>query len=336
MLKSDAGHTLTDAELKKLEQRITQVYQEAADDMSKDIKAYFEKLEEREEKTRKLIGTIVNGKEYTEEDFLQWRLNQIGRGERMEALRDKLAQRVTEANEVAVSYINDTTPGIYSLNRNYANYTIEQLSDSIDFALWDEQTVKRLITEAPDLMPSYPAAKAVKRGIDLAYGKTQITKQVTTGILKGESIKKISDRLQTNIPTMERDSAVRAARTAVTGAQNAGRLDSFKAAEEAGINIRKTWMATLDNRTRHTHQKLDGQTVDVGDSFEVEGYSIQYPGDPGGAPEMVYNCRCTMIREIDGISATDGYRRTKNEETGETELVKWMTYDEWVESKNGI
>ena len=58
------------------------------------------------------IGTVQNGKEWTEQDYKQWRLNQIGRGERFEALRDKMAKRYTKANETAVAYVNDATPGI--------------------------------------------------------------------------------------------------------------------------------------------------------------------------------------------------------------------------------
>ncbi len=116
------------------------------------------------------IGTIVNGKEFTAQDYKQWRLAQIGRGARFKSLQKRIAERYTEANQTAVSYVNDVTPGIYSLNRNYAAYTIESAAGNVGFDLWDEQTVKRLIVEQPDLMPYYPKDRALKRGIDLAYG----------------------------------------------------------------------------------------------------------------------------------------------------------------------
>lgn len=92
----------------------------------------------------------------TEEQYKQWRLAQIGRGKRFESLRDKVAERMTNANAAAVAYVNDATPGIYSLNRNFAAYTIEQVTGDVGFDLWDEQTVKRLIAEQPELMPYYP------------------------------------------------------------------------------------------------------------------------------------------------------------------------------------
>lgn len=131
------------------------------------------------------------------------------------------------------------------------------------FDLWDEQTVKRLIVEQPDLMPYYPPKRALRRGIDLAWGKKQITASVTSSILQGRSVKGMADDLQTRILEMNRSSAIRTARTAVTGAQNAGRMDSYHAAEKMGIRMKKEWLATLDNRTRHAHAVLDGQqTVD--------------------------------------------------------------------------
>lgn len=325
----DEGHRLTDKELSALEKRISSVYSETAKELQKTIDDYFESFAKRDEEMKELIGTVVNGKEWTEQDYKQWRLAQIGRGKRFEDLRDKLAERMTKANQTAISYVNDATPGIYSLNRNYAAYTIEQVAGDVGFTLWDEQTVKQLIVEQPDLMPYYPEKKAVKRGIDLAYGKKQITSTVTSGILQGKSIKGLADDLQTRIPTMNRDSAIRTARTAVTGAQNAGRQDSYEAAVKMGIEMEKQWLATLDNRTRHEHAMLDGQTVDYDEPFEVSGYKLMYPGDPSGAPEMIYHCRCTMIAKVKGVNTSNALRRDRYG------VLPNMTFSQWANSKRG-
>ncbi len=329
MPKPDAAHRATDDELAKLERRIARLYREAADDLQETIEAYFEKFKKRDEEMKALIGTVQNGKEWTEADYRQWRLNQIGRGQRYEELREKIAQRMTNAHETAIAYVNDATPGIYSLNRNYAAYTIERVAGNVDFTLWDERTVRRLIVEQPGLMPYYPKAAAVRRGIDLEYGKKQITKCVTSSILQGKSIKGISDDLQRYIPTMSRDSAIRTARTAVTGAQNAGRQDSYNAAEKMGIKLKKEWLAALDNRTRHAHAMLDGQKVDPDKPFKVDGYEIMFPGDRSAPGYLIYNCRCTMVADVDGVDTSDAMRRARDPETGESVLIKNMTYQEW-------
>lgn len=330
MATPDLGHKLTDKELAKLERRIAKLYREAGEELQETIDAYFEQFKKRDEEMKALIGTVQNGKEWTEADYKQWRLNQIGRGERYQAMRDKVAHRVTDANAVAASYTNDATPGIYSLNRNFAAYTIESVAGNVGFDLWDEQTVKRLIVEQPGLMPYYPKDRALKRGIDLAYGKKQITASVTSSILQGKSIKGMADDLQRRIITMGRSSAIRTARTAVTGAQNAGRMDSYAAAEKMGIKLKKQWLATLDNRTRHSHAMLDGEKVDQDKKFSN---GCRFPGDPQGPAWEIYNCRCTLVADVDGVDTSTGQRRAKNPVTGETEVISDMTYSEWAEQK---
>lgn len=324
--KPDEAHRRTDQELSALEKRIAAEYKKAAQELTEKIDAYFARFQERDAAEREKL----EAGEITQQQYTQWRLAQIGRGKRFEALRDRIAERMTRANEVSAAYINDRTPGIYSLNRNYAAYTIEQqVGRDVGFDLWDEQTVKRLIVERPDLMPYYPPKRAVKRGIDLEWGKRQITAQVTSGILQGESIKHIADRLQDNIPQMNRDSAVRAARTAVTGAQNAGRQDSYQQAAEMGIQVEKQWLATLDNRTRHDHAVADGQTVPKEEPFLVGGYPLMYPGDPSGPGHEIYNCRCTMIAKVKGVDTSNSLRRDRYG------LLPNMTYAQWEASKRG-
>lgn len=333
MATSDLGHKLTDKELAKLERRIAKLYREAGKELQATIDAYFEQFKKRDEEMKDLIGTVQNGKEWTEADYKQWRLNQIGRGERYQAMRDKVAHRVTDANAVAVSYTNDATPGIYSLNRNYAAYTIESVAGNVGFDLWDEQTVKRLMLEQPDLMPYYPPKRALNRGIDLAYGKKQITASVTSSILQGLSIKNMADDLQKRITTMSRNSAIRTARTAVTGAQNAGRMDSYAAAEKMGIKLKKRWLATLDARTRHSHAMLDGEQVAQDKKFSN---GCRFPGDPQGPPWEIYNCRCTLIPAVEGVDASTAQRRARNADTGQTEVISDMSYAEWAGWKKSV
>ena len=329
MAKPDYAHKMTDAELSKLEQRIAKLYKEAADELTDTVKAYFEQFEKRDAAMKEKL----DAGEITEQHYKQWRLAQIGRGKRFVALRDKVAARYTSANETAITYVNDKTPGIYSINRNFTAYTIEKVCKNVDFTLFDEQTVKRLIVKQPDLMPHYPPERAVQRGIDLKYGKQQITASVTSSILQGKSIGKIADDLQSRIQDMNRVSAIRAARTATTAAECAGRLDSYLAAKDMGIAIRQEWVATLDGRTRHAHAAADGQVVDVDKPFVLDGYHLMYPGDSSAPGYLVYNCRCTTVAVVDGVGTGDTMRRARDPETGQNALVEDMTYDEWVKWK---
>lgn len=326
MPKPDAAHLQTDKELAKLEKRIAKIYKEAADDLQKTIDDYFAKFAKRDAKQK----ARLEAGEITEQEYKQWRLAQMGRGERFKALQSRVAERYTEANETAVRYVNDATPGIYSLNRNYSAYTIEKVAGNVGFDLWDEQTVKRLIVDNPDLMPYYPPEKALNRGIDLAYGKRQISASVTSSILQGKSITGIAKDLQTRMSDMNKSSAIRTARTAVTGAQNAGRMDSYVAAEKMGIKLKREWVAVIDKRTRHAHAMLDGQKAEMGKPFKVDGEEIMFPGDTSAPGYLVYNCRCSLGAVVDGVDDSNAKRRVKNHETGKYEIVSDMTYQEWA------
>ena len=327
----------TDKELEALEKRIAKVYKEAENDLNKEVNEYFAKFKVRD----KEMKDLVDAGEMTNAEYMKWRSTQMGRGQRFEALRDKVAERYTKANEVATAYVNDATPSIYSLNRNFEAYTIEKAVGSCDFTMWDESTVRRLLVEEPDLMPYYPPQKALDRGIDLAYGKDQITKRVTSGIIRGLPPGKIANELMQGITTMNRESAVRAARTGVTAAENAGRLDSYIAAEKMGIQIKRRWVCTKDARTRFGHAMADGQTV-VGtkEPFIVDGEKMMFPGDKslGAHGWNIYNCRCTTRTvEKDGIEAEPRQMRVRDPQTGEWKVVNEMTYQDWAEwKKTGV
>ena len=324
----------TDAELVKLENKIAKVYADAQKDLDAQAKAYFKQFEKRDEEMLKKVESGA----VTEDYYKQWRLAQMGRGKRLDKMASDMAERATQANEVAVAYVNDATPGIYSLNRNHEAYVIEGLGNEMvgaDFSLFNEQAVRRLIVEEPELMPYYPESKAVNRGIDLAYGKQQIQKNVTSGILQGKSVYKIADDLQRDITNMNRASAIRTARTAVTSAQNGGRQATMDAAKKMGIKLRKQWIATKDARTRDVHGKADRQIVDTDKPFDVGGEKLMFPGDSTSASGWnIYNCRCGMRTvEKEGIEAEPRQVRVRNPITGKNEVVSEMTYQEWYEAR---
>lgn len=322
MPKPDAAHLQTDKELAKLEKRIAKIYKEAADDLQSTIDDYFAKFAKRDAKQRALL----DAGEITEQEYKQWRLAQIGRGERFKALQKRVAERYTKANQTAVSYVNDATPGIYSLNHNYAAYTIESVAGDVGFDLWDEQTVKRLIVDNPEVMPYYPPEKALNRGIDLDYGKRQISASVTSSILQGKSIPGIAKDLQKRMQEMNKSSAIRTARTAVTGAQNAGRMDSYVAATKMGIEMEREWVSALDARTRPEHAEADGQVVGVDKPFIVGGEKLMFPGDRSGSGWNIYNCRCTQIARVKNVPEAAERRSSDG-------VIKNMTFKEWMKNK---
>ncbi len=96
-----------------------------------------------------------------------------------------------------------------------------------------------------------------------------------------------------------------------------------------GIELKKEWVATLDNRTRHAHAMADGQVVAVDKPFKLDGYDLMFPGDKSAPGYLVYNCRCTTIAAFKDYGK-DAKRRSIDG------VGKDMTYQEWAEQKKAV
>lgn len=87
------------------------------------------------------------------------------------------------------------------------------------------------------------------------------------------------------------------ARTELVGAINGGSLAATQlVSATTGSPYSKQWRTApgAPNPRHELYEGLDGQTVGLDEAFDVGGESLQYPGDPDGAPEEVINCRCAM------------------------------------------
>lgn len=168
----------------------------------------------------------------------------------------------------------------------------------MSFSLIDEPTVARLQKLGDIKLPR----KKVDVPKDERWNTKQMASKLLQGILNGDSIPTIAKSL-TDVVGNNMVSATRNARTMVTNAENAGRLDSYKNLEEQGVVQGKVWIATADERTRESHLALDGEEVDINEPFSN---GLMEPADPAGDPAEVYNCRCSMRTHIIGFKGADG------------------------------
>ncbi len=159
----------------------------------------------------------------------------------------------------------------------------------VSFDIYDENTVRRLIQEDPKLLPSI-SQKAIDRAKDTAWNRVQFTKDVTSAIMQGTPPSQLAKSLQHTMG-LNQVSAIRNARTAITSAQNGGRMEGYTKLAAMGVEMQKEWIATLDNRTRDSHRDLDGERVAYNKTFSN---GLMFPADPSGAGREVWNCRCTM------------------------------------------
>lgn len=321
MLKPDPAHKETDKILRDMEKRLDEVYKQAYRETRQTADDFMKSFREMDKKKRE---QVKNGK-LDKAEYERWRRTQVFQGNRYHQMADTLAADMTHTNQIAASVINGYLPEVYAVNHNYGTYEIEKGSRiNTQYTMYDKQTVERLIRDNPDLLPRKAAVNVPK---DQLWNKKHINSAITQGILQGESIDKISQRLAATVTDMSHTSAIRNARTMTTSAQNGGRIDSYKRAEGMGIKVLQVWMATLDGRTRHEHRQLDGQKRKVGEAFEVEGEKIFFPGDPAAEPYLTYNCRCTLVGEVEGVDYNLSDVSQRDNKLGD------MTYEEWKEEK---
>lgn len=315
---ADYGANYTDQELVKLEKRIKKVYGEAAKDIEIKMNSFTAKSKAKEQK---YLQKVAKG-EMTQAEFDKWKAGQVFQGKQWAAKKDEIADVLYNANTVASKIVNNEQFNVFAANANFASYQMEQGAGvNFGFSLYDQNTVIRLIKDEPNLLPNY----VPKKSKDMTWNTKKITRQITQGIIQGESLDKISKRLATVTASQNMNSMKTHARTLMTGAQNAGRLNSYENAQKLGIEVEKEWMATLDSHTRDSHASLDGEIVPIDKPFSN---GLMYPGDPDGDPAEVYNCRCTMVSDIKKYPSI--YNRYDNESR---ERIRNMSYGEWEDAK---
>lgn len=108
------------------------------------------------------------------------------------------------------------------------------------------------------------------------------------------------DKLTTEIARYVRtDVAYRAqtiARTEMLTAMSYGAASMTKTAQEVIPDIKKLWVATMDDRTRPDHMAMHGKLADKKGEFTLpNGEKSPFPRGPGLSAGMSINCRCRYI-----------------------------------------
>lgn len=114
---------------------------------------------------------------------------------------------------------------------------------------------------------------------ETTWGRLSTT--LAEGIAAGESIPKLTERIEQTYESSGQDRALLIARTEATAATNRGFQEGW---DQSSVVNAKEWLATQDGRTRPTHSEIDGEVVKLGQYFSN---GFEYPSEP--------NCRCTIL-----------------------------------------
>ena len=336
---SDFGVQFADLEEKRIQKRIVQVYSRAQQDIYNKLSGFRSRfaVKDAAKKAEIAAETDKAAKAVLEKKYKEWLSGKVFIGKQWESKMGEVTKTIVNANAEAMNIIREGQVSVFATNANYQAYLLEKGANaSFGFNLYDQKTVTKLLTKHPTLLPKWK----IDEPKDYAWNYGKVQDIVTQAILQGEGIPEITKHLATDLCTTNTNRMNTFARTSITGAQNAGRIERMQEANDDGIHTKKKWVATLDSRTRDAHADLDGETAEVDEPFKNDIGEIMYPGDPNADPANVYNCRCALDYEVVGYE-NHGERRAYKEwddEDGhhrESYIIEDMTYREWEKWKEG-
>ena len=314
----DYGERYTRKAEADIERKMRKIYRQAQEEIIQKLDAHNTQMNTM---ARVWQSQLESGK-ITKAKFNRLMNEEIFKSKQWKAKVTGVTRTLLEANRQSNAIIEGQKRAVYGENLLYQAFNFEKGYSGFSFDIYDSATVTRMLRDEPELLPR----KVINGRKDEAWNRENISNAVTQGIIQGESIDQIAERIAKSTASTNEKAMVRYARTAMTSAQNAGRIEAMHEAQEMGIKVKKRWLATLDSRTRDSHAHLDGETVDVDDKFSN---GLEYPGDPHGEPGEVYNCRCTLeyvYPEYEGLSEN---AQRRDNESGE--VIEDMTYSKWRE-----
>lgn len=289
MLSSDK---YTEKKQKKLEKTIAKIFKRAEKEVVQKALNYLAEFQKQDdEMLYKFQNKIISAKQY-----YSWRQAKMATGKQYNKLLQAIDKELIKASDTAFKYINGDVSQIYAVNYNTIAEIIRtsEVSIGYSFNVVDKNVIAEMI-ERKELM--LPPSKKTNVSKMQKWNNKHVNAEILQGILQGESIPKIAQRLQ-NVCGSNRAVAIRNARTMITASQNSGRIAGFRQAESDGVIMKKVWIATEDSRTRKSHLSINNEMQDNNKAFSN---GLMFPGDWSGRAEEVYNCRCTLGAEIIGF-----------------------------------
>lgn len=280
---ADKAHILTDDKLEEMGKRLSAIYSRTGKTVQKKMADYAKSIDE---KSAELLQAYKDAetedeKRKAKKEYIRF-YRKLVKSKEFASLSTTVADDLYRANVEASAYINSQTPSIYALNYNYIN---AEMAKEIDGFTPQE------ITEIEAEKYSGYTQQTVDRKKDTDWNKDNLKKSVLAGSLLLLGADAIMKRSANGAVDKNRNSAYRQNIDMGGDAETKARLDGMYWAEYLGNRMHKAWIATLDNRTRHSHAMLDGVDIPLDEIFDN---GCSRPKDPNGMPEEICNCRCSL------------------------------------------
>lgn len=279
---------------KGMEKEILKVYADALKEIRNDLALAYEKYD----------MNMVNMQKYN----------------RLIKLEGQIIDEIKNLSNKSKRSINKGLKTLYQEGYYQTSFILEtELQTKLAYTMLDAKAIERAV------MNSISGLKWTERmGLNRDNTIAQIKQELARGLIQGEGYQKMARRMRNRLE-VDMNKTLRIARTEGHRVIEESSYDSLVHAENMGIKAKKRWVATLDERTRSSHQHLDGETVDIGDRFSN---GLLYPGEASGPPEEIINCRCTTITVFEGLEPTE--RRIRGEG-----IVPYTNYQDWKKNRLG-
>ena len=167
-----------------------------------------------------------------------------------------------------------------------------------------EQMISAITLNSKLSAPLYNAL-----GYNVDFLKTNVRMEISRGIAQSLSYQEIARNIK-NTTNVDYNKTLRIAKTEGHRIQCESAYNVQVRAKEKGADIVKQWDSTLDSRTRESHQKLDGEIVEVNKKFSN---GLLYPGDSNGIASEVVNCRCALLQRAKWALSDEEFTKMNGE-----------------------
>lgn len=295
--ESDYMSRIMDTRLERLEDDLTALYANSTYEVLEKYTKWIDKYRKQDD----LMQAKIESGEISEEEWLEWRRRRLLNSKIYKDTIKSLTDVLVNTDIAAMAAVSGELPLVIAESYNFIQSlgfdAADQAGMSIGtFQIYNADSVQKILKDNPDILPSVDVPE------DIKWNRDHINREITQGIITGDSIPDIEKRLM-RVTNMDEDSAKRNARTAMTGAENLGRNESFHYIKGKGIPCKLQWSATHDGRTREDHIRLDGTYQDDNGVFGADFLEnpLRYPADPRGDGSEIYNCRCRASIKLDGV-----------------------------------
>lgn len=219
------------------------------------------------------------------------------------ALKEELEAFMSVLHTRNYTLIDDYLQDCYTNSHIGTLFDLQGQGVPLIIPLNQEQMIKAITTNSK---LSYPLWNTLGYNVEIL--KVEVMREISRGIAQELSYQEMARNLKSKTD-MDYNKAVRITRTEGHRIQQEATYNVQKRAVERGADVVKQWDATLDGKTRASHQALDGQIIGVDEYFvSPNGYKALYPSGFGVASEDVH-CRCVLLQRAKWALSDDEFTK---------------------------